>query len=69
VVHAAGEGSLTVELNGVPVAHQPLTPALQEIAVRVPAARFRAPFDEIVLVVSPGGRALVDRLTFARPLA
>lgn len=65
-VRAAGEGTLTVELNGVPIAQYELTAALQPLAVRVPAPRFRAPLDEIVLVVSPGGRALVDRLSFSR---
>jgi hypothetical protein len=65
-VRAAGEGELTVQLNGVPIARQGLDPALRERPVRVPAPRFRAPLNEIVLVVSPGGRALVDRIGFSR---
>jgi hypothetical protein len=68
-VRAAGAGALTVELNGVPIARQELTNGLRPFTVRVPAARFRAPLNEIVLVVSPGGRALVDRLAFSRPSA
>ena len=68
-VRAAGEGVLTVELNGVPITSRDLTGALHTIPVRVPAARFRAPLNDLVFVISPGGRALVDRLSFSRPPA
>jgi hypothetical protein len=65
-VRAEGEGEMEVAVNGAPVARLPLTSPLQELTFRVPAAVWRKDLNEIVLTVSPGGRALVDRLVFAR---
>jgi hypothetical protein len=62
-VAAEGAGTLRVEVNGVAVLETPLAGA-EVHTVRLPAARFRRGLNSIALTVSPGGRALVDRITF-----
>ena len=64
VFTAAGAGTLTVAVNGVPVLAAPLTDEIQAHGVRLPRARLRAGMNIIVLTIPPGGRALVDRIVF-----
>jgi hypothetical protein len=63
VVRAEGAGTLVMALNGAPVLEAPLA-GLQAHPVRLPRARFRRGLNAIVFTVTPGGRALVDRLVF-----
>jgi hypothetical protein len=61
---AAGEGTLTMAVNGVPVLEAPLTDDVRASFARLPRARLRSGLNAIVFTVSPGGRALVDRVVF-----
>ena len=65
-VVAAGSGTLTVAVNGVPVLQAALDDALAPRRARVPRARFRGGLEAITLAVTPGGRALVDRIVLRR---
>jgi hypothetical protein len=65
-VVAAGSGTLTVAIGGVPVLQAPLDEALVARRARVPRARFRGGLETITLAVTPGGRALVDRVVLRR---
>jgi hypothetical protein len=64
-VTAAGTGTLTVAVNGVPVLAAPLDASLAPRRVRVPAGRLRSGLNRVTLSVDAGARALVDRITFA----
>ncbi len=64
-VRAMGTGTLTVALNGRPVAEGALGPAFADVGVRLARRRWRQGFNEVTLAVSPGGQALVDRLLFS----
>jgi hypothetical protein len=66
-VHAGGEGALEVRLNGVPILAQELSAEVRPLSVRVPAARFRTPVNELELRTTPAGRAFVDQVALARP--
>jgi hypothetical protein len=61
---AAGTGTLTMAVNGVPILAAPLADELRAHAVRLPRARLRRGLNAIALTVSPDGRALVDRIVF-----
>ena len=63
-VFAAGTGTLTMAVNGVPVLQGALTGDLRPLAVRIPRARLRRGLNTLTLSTSPGGEALVDRLAF-----
>ena len=65
-VVASGHGSLTLTVNGAPVLEAALADG-SPLAVRLPRARFRRGLNSVGLAVSPGGRALVDRIVF-RPV-
>jgi len=65
-VVAAGSGTLTVAIGGVPVLQAALDESLVARRARVPRARFRAGLETITLAVTPGGRALVDRVVLRR---
>jgi hypothetical protein len=64
LLSAAGSGTLTMAVNGVPVLAAPLTDGIESHFVRLPRARFRRGLNAIVFTVPPGGRALVDRIVF-----
>jgi len=63
---AAGRGSLALALNGRDVAEWPLAEAVAEARAALPASQLQAGVNELVLRVSPGGQALVDKLTLVR---
>jgi hypothetical protein len=65
-VVASGHGSLTLTVNGAPVLEAALADG-SPLPVRLPRARFRRGLNSVGLAVSPGGRALVDRIVF-RPV-
>lgn len=64
-VLAAGEGQLSVAVNGVTLGVQALTPTLAPLrfATAAPGRRL----NEVSLAVAPGGRARVDRVRLERP--
>ncbi len=64
VLSAAGAGTLTMAVNGVPVLEAPLTDEVRAHVVRLPRARLRRGLNAILLTIPPGGRALVDRIVF-----
>jgi hypothetical protein len=64
MVSAAGTGTLTLEVNGVPVLAAPLAADVQAHFVRLPRARLRRGLNAIVFTIPPGGHALVDRIVF-----
>ena len=64
LLSAAGVGTLTMAVNGVPVLAVPLAEDVQSHFARLPRARFRRGLNAIVFTVPPGGRALVDRIVF-----
>ena len=64
-VHAAGEGSLSVTVNGVALGAQALTPELADL--RFPTAAPWRRLNEVSFALGPGGRALVDRVRLERP--
>ena len=61
---AAGAGTLTMAVNGVPVLAAPLAAYVRAHFVRLPRARLRRGLNAIVFTMPPGGRALVDRIVF-----
>jgi len=61
---AAGAGTLTMAVNGVPVLVAPLGADVEAHVVRVPRGRLRRGLNVIVFTMPPGGRALVDRIVF-----
>ncbi|MBI3932565.1 MAG: hypothetical protein HY317_04060 [Acidobacteria bacterium] len=63
-VRAAGDGTLSLAVNGVPVAALPLAPAFADLRVAVPRERWRRELNEIALAVA--GEAWVDRVVFER---
>jgi hypothetical protein len=65
-VAAAGVGRLTVEVNGARVGEFSLGTGLERFHTRLPSTAWRRELNEIVLEVSPGGEARIDRLTFER---
>lgn len=65
-VRAAGSGTLSIDVNGKRVAELPVTGSLMDLRVRVPAARWRAGLNEIVLTCTPPAKAAVRRLVFSR---
>jgi hypothetical protein len=65
-VRASGAGRLRTFVNGIAVGEGPLPEDLADITARVPAGRWHAGLNEVVLETSPGGKALVDRLVFRR---
>jgi hypothetical protein len=64
MLSAAGAGTVTMAVNGVPVLVAPLTAGVQAHFVRLPRARLRRGLNAIVLTMPPGGGALVDRIVF-----
>jgi hypothetical protein len=66
-VLAAGEGHLSVAVNGVTVGIQPLTPELARLRFAT-AAPWRR-LNEVSLAVAPGGHARVDRVRLERPVS
>ena len=60
-VRAAGQGVLLATVNGVAVGSRPLTPELS--VLRFPPAPRAERLSEVSLTVTPGGRALVDRVS------
>jgi hypothetical protein len=60
-VRAAGQGVLLATVNGVAVGSRPLTPELS--VLRFPPAPRAGRLSEVSLTVTPGGRALVDRVS------
>lgn len=64
-VLAAGEGQLSVAVNGVTVGAQALTPELAPLRFATPVPWRR--LNEVSLAVAPGGRALVDRVRLEPP--
>ena len=64
LLSAAGDGTLTMAVNGVPVLEAPLAAEVQSHFVRLPRARLRRGLNTIVFTTLPGGRALVDRIVF-----
>jgi hypothetical protein len=65
-VGAAGAGRLRVEVNGAAVAEGALAEGLREVTARVPTGRWRSGLNEVAVLTSPGGSALVDRVLFRR---
>ena len=65
MLSAAGDGTLTLAVNGVPVLAAPLSADLRPHVVRVPRARLRSGLNNFSFTMPPGGQALVDRITFA----
>lgn len=65
-VRASGTGTLRISVNGTTVAEGRLAEGLGDVAVRVPAARWRTGLNDVVLETGPGGAALVDRVVFRR---
>jgi len=61
---AAGAGTLTMAVNGVPVLSAALAADVKTHFVRLPRARLRRGLNAIVFTIPPGGRALVDRIVF-----
>lgn len=61
---AAGAGTLTMAVNGVPVLSAPLGDDVEARVVRLPRARFQRGLNAIVFTITPEGRALVDRIVF-----
>jgi len=59
-VHAQGSGSLRLILNGRPLAWAPLTDRFTELGATADGVWLRRGPNELVLEVSPDGRALVD---------
>jgi hypothetical protein len=66
---AAGAGTLTMAVNGVPVLSAPLGDDVEAHVVRLPRARFQRGLNAIVFTITPEGRALVDRIVFTPPRA
>jgi hypothetical protein len=65
-VTASGRGSLELSLNGGAVAEWPLAEDASETRAALPAGLVRAGVNQLVFRVSPGGQALVDKLTLVR---
>jgi hypothetical protein len=65
-LRAQGRGTLALEVNGRPVAELPLAATLSEARLRIGAASWRRELNELVLSLSAGGEASVDRLVFER---
>jgi hypothetical protein len=65
-IRAAGQGVLTVALDGATVGRPVLSPTLQLYVVRLGEAPLGRGMHAVVLQVSPEGRASVDRLIFRR---
>ena len=59
-VHAQGSGTLRLILNGRPLAWAPLTDRFAELGATADGGWLGRGPNELVLEVSPGGRALVD---------
>jgi hypothetical protein len=65
-LRAAGEGTLSVAVNGTQVAALPLQSSLADLRFRVAQAHWRRELNEVTLATQPGGAALVDRVVFER---
>ncbi|MGE0452881.1 MAG: hypothetical protein AB7O37_03165 [Vicinamibacteria bacterium] len=65
-VAASGRGSLELSVNGRAVGGWPLAEAVLEARAAAPTSQLHAGVNEITLRVSPGGQALVDKLTLVR---
>jgi hypothetical protein len=59
-VRAQGSGTLRLTLNGRPLAWAPLTDGFSELGATADGGWLGHGPNELVLEVSPGGRALVD---------
>jgi hypothetical protein len=66
LVHASGDGTLTVAVNGRPAGEIALGPALEDHVLRVPRESWRRELNEVALELRPGSTARVDRLVFER---
>jgi hypothetical protein len=64
VLVAEGTGTLTMAVNGVPVLSAPLGGSMPAHFVRLPRGRMRRGLNAIDITIAPGGRALVDRISF-----
>lgn len=65
-VSAAGAGTLTMAVNGVPVLESALTGDLRPFFVRVARARWRRGVNTVAFTAA-GGETLVDRIVFRVP--
>jgi hypothetical protein len=65
-VRAAGPARLRVRVNGVAVAERALTEVPEDVAARVPGARWRPGLNEVALETDAGATAQVDRVVFRR---
>jgi hypothetical protein len=67
IVRARGQGTLHLSVNGAEVAAFPLEEDLpRALRAHVPRWSWRRELNDVSLAVSPGGRALVERLLFER---
>lgn len=63
-IHASGQGTLSVALNGHALGALPLAEDLAEYRLRAPAALWRRELNEIALEPEPGLDVLIDKLLF-----
>jgi hypothetical protein len=66
IVRARGQGTLHLSVNGREVAAFPLEGETHALRAHVPRWAWRRELNDVSLLVSPGGRALVERLLFER---
>jgi len=65
-VRAQGTGTLSLSVNGQPVAAFPLEADPRSLRALVPRPHWRRELNDVSLTVSPDGSALVERLIFER---
>jgi hypothetical protein len=66
LVRAEGRGTLEMAVNGRLVAAFPLEDALRGLRAKAPRTLWRREMNDVSLVLSPGGAALVERIVFER---